>query len=182
MFKNEQNLTEGSILKNLIMFALPFVFANLLQALYGACDLIIVGHYTGESASISSVAIGAQVMFMVMSFIIGLTTGTTVLTGHMYGANRHEEIQKTVGTVFIFFMALAVAASLLILFFSPGLISIMQTPKEAYIGAIEYVKICSFGIVFIFLFNSFASILRGIGNSVAPMMFVGIGGISNIHS
>ena len=172
MFKNEQNLTEGSILKNLIMFALPFVFANLLQALYGACDLIIVGHYTGESASISSVAIGAQVMFMVMSFIIGLTTGTTVLTGHMYGANRYEEIQKTVGTVFIFFMALAVAASLLIFFFSPGLISIMQTPKEAYQSAVDYVAICSFGIIFIFLFNALASILRGVGNSHTPMMFI----------
>lgn len=180
MFKNEQNLTEGSILKNLIMFALPFVFANLLQALYGACDLIIVGHYTGESASISSVAIGAQVMFMVMSFIIGLTTGTTVLTGHMYGANRHEEIQKTVGTVFIFFMALAVAASLLIFFFSPGLISIMQTPKEAYQGAVDYVAICSFGIIFIFLFNALASILRGVGNSHTPMMFISLGCFINI--
>ncbi len=180
MFKKEQNLTEGSIPKTLILFALPFVIANFLQALYGACDLIIIGHFVGESAAISSVAIGAQIMHLVISFIIGLTTGTTVLIGQYYGADEMHEIQKVSGTVFIFFMLLSIVVFGLIYYFSPNLITLMQTPKEAYIGAIEYVKICSFGIVFIFLFNSFASILRGIGNSVAPMMFVGIGGISNI--
>ena len=132
MFQKEQNLTEGSIFKNLILFALPFVIANFLQALYGACDLIIIGHFTKESAAISSVAIGAQVMFMVMSFIIGLTTGTTVLIGHAYGANRHDEIQKTVGTVFLFFISLSFIVFFLMFFFAPNLISLMQTPKEAY--------------------------------------------------
>ena len=105
MFKSEQNLTEGSISKTLILFALPFVFANFLQALYGACDLIIIGHFTGGSSSISSVATGAQVMHIVISFIIGLTTGTTVLVGHAYGAGKKEEIEKIIGTVFIFFLS-----------------------------------------------------------------------------
>lgn len=180
MFKSEQNLTEGSILKNLITFAFPFVFANLLQALYGACDLIIIGHYTGKSASISSIAIGAQVMFMVTSFIIGLTTGTTVLIGHFFGAQKHEEIQKTIGTVFMFFITLSFIVFFLMYFFAPNLINIMQTPKEAYQGAVDYVEICSFGIIFIFLFNAFNSILRGVGNSHAPMMFVSLGCFINI--
>ena len=167
MFQKEQNLTEGSIFKNLILFALPFVIANFLQALYGACDLIIIGHFTKESAAISSVAIGAQVMFMVMSFIIGLTTGTTVLIGHAYGANRHDEIQKTVGTVFLFFISLSFIVFFLMFFF-------------AYQGAVDYVAICSFGIVLIFIFNALASVLRGVGNSHAPMLFISLGCFINI--
>ena len=180
MFQKEQNLTEGSIFKNLILFALPFVIANFLQALYGACDLIIIGHFTKESAAISSVAIGAQVMFMVMSFIIGLTTGTTVLIGHAYGANRHDEIQKTVGSVFLFFISLSFIVFFLMFFFAPNLISLMQTPKEAYQGAVDYVAICSFGIVLIFIFNALASVLRGVGNSHAPMLFISLGCFINI--
>ena len=180
MFQKEQNLTEGSIFKNLILFALPFVIANFLQALYGACDLIIIGHFTKESAAISSVAIGAQVMFMVMSFIIGLTTGTTVLIGHAYGANRHDEIQKTVGTVFLFFISLSFIVFFLMFFFAPNLISLMQTPKAAYQGAVDYVAICSFGIVLIFIFNALASVLRGVGNSHAPMLFISLGCFINI--
>ncbi len=94
MFKSEQNLTEGSISKTLILFALPFVFANFLQALYGACDLIIIGHFTGGSSSISSVATGAQVMHIVISFIIGLTTGTTVFGRSRLRCRQKEEIEK----------------------------------------------------------------------------------------
>lgn len=180
MFKAEQNLTEGSISKTLFIFALPFIVANLLQALYGACDLIIIGHFIQKSAAISSVAIGAQVMHLVMSFIIGITTGTTVLIGHAYGAKQNDEIEKITGTVLVFFLFLSIAVFILMFVFCPNLIQIMQTPKEAFSGALNYVKICSFGIVFIFLFNSFSSVLRGIGNSSAPMMFVAFGGFINI--
>lgn len=180
MFKSEQNLTEGSISKTLILFALPFVFANFLQALYGACDLIIIGHFTGGSSSISSVAIGAQIMHIVISFIIGLTTGTTVLVGHAYGAGKNEEIEKIIGTVFVFFLFLSLIVLSLMFCFAPGIVNIVKTPNSAYYGALEYVKICSFGVIFIFLFNVFSSVLRGVGNSYAPMIFVSIGGVANI--
>ena len=180
MFKSEQNLTEGSISKTLILFALPFVFANFLQALYGACDLIIIGHFTGGSSSISSVATGAQVMHIVISFIIGLTTGTTVLVGHAYGAGKKEEIEKIIGTVFIFFLSLALIVFLLMFHFAANIIQLVNTPDAAYMGALEYVTICSFGVFFIFLFNVFSSVLRGVGNSYAPMIFVSLGGVANI--
>ena len=180
MFKSEQNLTEGSISKTLILFALPFVFANFLQALYGACDLIIIGHFTGGSSSISSVATGAQVMHIVISFIIGLTTGTTVLVGHAYGAGKKEEIEKIIGTVFIFFLSLALIVFLLMFHCAANIIQLVNTPDAAYMGALEYVTICSFGVFFIFLFNVFSSVLRGVGNSYAPMIFVSLGGVANI--
>ncbi len=180
MFKSEQNLTEGSISKTLILFALPFIFANFLQALYGACDLIIIGHYTEGSSPISSVAVGAQVMHIVISFIIGLTTGTTVLTGHAYGAGKKDEIEKIIGTVFIFFITMSIIVSFLMYYFAPDIINWIKTPSAAYEGALEYVLICSFGIIFIFLFNVFSSILRGVGNSYAPMIFISIGCIANI--
>ncbi len=180
MFKSEQNLTEGSIPKTLILFALPFIFANFLQALYGACDLMIIGYFTKESSYISSVAVGAQVMHIVMSFIIGLTTGTTVLTGHAYGANKKEEVEKIAGTVFIFFLLIAMIVSFLMFYFAPNIIHLIKTPQSAYTGALEYVLICSFGIIFIFLFNVFSSVLRGVGNSYAPMIFISLGCIINI--
>lgn len=180
MFKSEANLTTGSIPKTLLLFAIPFIVANFLQALYGACDLIIIGHFMTSSAAISSVAIGAQVMHLVMAFIIGLTTGTTVSIGQDYGAKRNDEIEKTTGTVLLFFMGLSILVFLLMFIFSKNLITIMQTPPEAYFGALQYVKICSFGVVFIFLFNSFSSVLRGVGNSHAPMMFIALGGFLNI--
>ncbi len=180
MFKNEQNLTAGSISKTLILFALPFVFANFLQALYGACDLIIIGHFTGGSSSISSVAIGAQIMHIVMSFIIGLTTGTTIIVGHAYGAGKKEEIEKIIGTVFIFFIFLAVFIFFLMFYYAPDIVHLVKTPNIAYNGALEYITICSYGIIFIFLFNVFSSILRGIGNSYAPMIFISLGCLANI--
>ncbi len=180
MFKNEQNLTEGSISKTLILFALPFIFANFLQALYGACDLIIIGHYTEGSSNISSVAVGAQIMHLVMSFIIGLTTGTTVLTGHAYGGGKNEEIEKIIGTVFIFFLSFALLISFLIYCFAPNIVHLIKTPPAAYDGALEYISICSYGVIFIFLFNVFSSILRGVGNSYAPTIFISIGCITNI--
>lgn len=165
IFKTEVDLTTGNIPKTLLMFAIPFIVANFLQALYGACDLIIIGHFLSSSGAISSVAIGAQIMHLVMAFIIGLTTGTTVLIGQDYGAKRNDEIEKTTGTVLLFFLGLSFVVFVLMFLFSKNLIEIMQTPKEAFFGALQYVKICSFGIIFIFLFNSFSSILRGVGNS-----------------
>lgn len=180
MASTEKDLTKGSIAKNLFLYAMPFVCANFLQALYGACDLIIVGRYVQNSAAISSVAIGAQIMHIVMCFIVGLMVGTTVLTGHAYGAGKNEEIERITGTIFSFFIWLSVFVTVLFYIFAPNLISIMQTPQEAYQGALDYVRACSFAILFIFLFNALSSVLRGVGNSFAPMLFVSIGALINI--
>jgi len=180
MFQKEQNLTEGSIPKTLVIFAIPFMIANFLQALYGACDLIIIGRFTGDCVPISSVATGAQIMHIVISFIIGLTIGTTVLIGHAYGAKQNDEIEKISGTIFKFFIVFSIFVTALMFFLAPNLITIMKTPPEAHLDALSYVKICSLGIFFIFLFNALASVLRGVGNSFAPMMFVALGGFLNI--
>ena len=102
----EQNLTKGNITPQLIRFALPYMAANLLQALYGTADTVIVGQFT-NAAGLSAVAIGSQFMFLINGLIIGLSMGGTILIGRYFGAKQNKDITETIGTMFTIFGAIA---------------------------------------------------------------------------
>jgi len=175
----EQNLTEGSIYKSLINFSIPFIIANLIQALYGTADLLVVGLFT-DTAGLSSVAVGAQVMQIVNGLITGLTMGGTILVGQYYGARKNKDTSETIGTM----LCLGVFASLLItglmLLITNPLLNALKTPSEAYVDAMKYVMICSSGVVFITGYNSISAILRGLGDSKRPVYFIAIACVVNI--
>ena len=174
-----KNLTVGDFRKNLAAFAVPFLFANMLQALYGATDLFVVGRYKSASA-IVAVNIGSQIMQMITSFIIGCSMGTTVLLGRSVGALDQEgEKNALAGTVKLFTL-FAVAATPVMLLLSRSAVVWMQTPADAQKEAVIYVLICALGIPFITIFNVVSSIFRGLGDSKTPMRIVFIACIINI--
>lgn len=175
----EKDLTQGNLVTTLLMFALPYVGANFLQALYGAADLIIVGKFC-DSSVISAVATGSQLLQTLIFFITGLTVSATVLIGRAYGAKEYTNIIKIINTMTVCFIAAAIFLSTLIIAFDNPLLKILQTPIEAFQSTKDYVFVCALGLVFIFAYNAISAVLRGLGNSIMPMYFVAVSCFMNI--
>lgn len=180
MGKQQNFLTEGPVMKSLLGFTIPFLLANLLQSLYSAVDLIVIGHFTNDSVTISAVASGGQVILTVSCFIIGLTTGGTVLVGQFFGGNRIKEVNETVKTMITFFVSIAVVMTILMMFGTGWLASITNIPTEALAQAKQYIYISSAGIIFIFGYNMVSAILRGVGNSITPLLIVALACVFNL--
>ncbi len=175
----EKDLTQGNLVTTLLMFALPYVGANFLQALYGAADLIIVGKFC-DSSVISAVATGSQLLQTLIFFITGLTVSATVLIGRAYGAKEYTNIIKIINTMTVCFIAAAIFLSTLIIAFDNPLLKILQTPIEAFQSTKDYVFVCALGLIFIFAYNTISAVLRGLGNSIMPMYFVAVSCFMNI--
>ena len=175
----EKNLTEGSIWKTLVIFAVPFLVANILQSLYGAVDLFVVGRYCG-AGSVAAVSTGTQVTQIVTSLITGLTLGSTILIGQFMGSRDYALVKQTIGTTLTVFAAVAILLTVGMLAFLQPLLVILQTPAESFELTAQYVTVCSLGNIFICGYNAISAILRGYGDSARPMMFVGIACVMNI--
>lgn len=173
------DLTQGSVPRVLLQFAVPFLLANLLQALYGGADLFVVGWYD-DAAAVSAVAVGSQVMQTITGIILGLTTGVTVLIAMNTGARDYEKVARTIGTAAVSFLGLAVVLTAVMCLFHRQVTSLMHTPPEALTDTLHYVLICSLGIPFIMGYNVVCGILRGMGDSRSPLYFVGTACAINI--
>lgn len=172
-------LTEGSIFKSLMRFSFPFLLASLLQALYGAADLFVVGQYA-NSAAVSAVAIGSQVMQTITGVILGITTGGTILIGQYLGAKREKDMAKTVGTIICVFGLFSIVLTIFMTLFTNPIATIMHTPVESLKYTQQYIFICSCGIPFIIGYNAVSGILRGMGDSKTPLYFIAIACVINI--
>ncbi len=175
----QKDLTKGNLVTTLLAFALPYIGANFLQALYGAADLLIVGRFC-DSSAVSAVATGSQLMQTLVFFITGLTVSATVLIGKAFGAKQYGSITKIINTMSICFFVAGVILSFCTIAFVMPLLNVLQTPVESLNAAKDYVVICSYGLLFIFAYNAISAILRGLGNSVAPMVFVAVSCFINI--
>lgn len=175
----EKDLTQGNLISTLLLFAFPYIIANFLQALYGAADLIIVGKFC-DSTVVSAVATGSQLLQTLIFFITGLTVSATVLIGKAFGAKEFEKIEKIINTMNVCFIVAAIIMSILVIFFDNNLLKLLKTPLEAFNDTRDYIFICAIGLIFIFGYNAISAILRGLGNSIAPMYFVAISCIVNI--
>lgn len=175
---HEASLTKGNIYTTMIKFAIPFLFANLLQALYGAADLLIVGWFS-DSAGLSAVATGSQILQTLTCTIVGLATGGTVLIGRFLGMGREEDVKRTIGTMFTLFSVLAAFTALLLVFARP-VVALMQAPPEAFDQTVQYTFLCGCGVFFIFGYNAISAVLRGMGDSKNPLLFVAIACVCNI--
>lgn len=175
----EKNLTEGSIFKNIWIFALPYFLSYFLQTLYGMADLFIAGQFNSADV-ISAVAIGSQVMHMFTVIIVGLAMGGTVLIGQAVGAKDGRKASKVTGNTITIFAFVAVFTTLLLLVLCPQIVNVMATPEESVNETLDYLRICFTGIPFIIAYNVIASIFRGIGDSKSPMIFVAISCVLNI--
>ncbi|WP_026881609.1 MATE family efflux transporter [Clostridium akagii] len=177
--EQQNNLLEGNIVKTLLIFAGPFLVANLLQALYGAADLLIVGKFS-SSAEVSAVATGSQFMQTITGVIVGINTGATVLIGQYFGKKKYKHIADTMGTVICIFAIMAVILTVVMVVFTGNITTLMRTPVQATEYTKEFILISSCGIPFIIGYNAVSGILRGLGNSKAPLFFIAIACLINI--
>lgn len=177
--QKEHDFTQGAILPALLKFALPVLLALLLQAMYGAVDLQVVGKF-GTAADISAVSTGSQIMQSVTVVITGLAMGVTVLLGQKLGEDKPEEAGRAVGSGICLFAAVALVVTALMLAAAPQLATVMHAPADAYAGTVAYVRICSGGALFIVAYNLLGSIFRGLGDSRMPLLTVFIACVLNI--
>ena len=175
----ERDLTKGSVLKNIVVFSLPFLLSYFLQVLYGMADLFIVSQFNGTE-SITAVSIGSQIMHMLTVMIVGLAMGGTVAIGKAYGAKNREETSLAIGNTITIFAIVAVVLTLVLTACVGPIVSVMSTPVEAVEGTVSYLIICFFGIPFITAYNIISCIFRGLGDSKSPMYFIIVACICNI--
>jgi len=149
--RKSYNFTEGPILRSLISFSLPVLAALLLQTMYGAVDLLIVGQFGGELADVfvSAVSTGSQVMHTATVVITGISMGLTVYVGKKIGAGEKEEAGRIIGSGIVLFAALSLVLTVLMVIFAPQLSMLMKAPEEAFEQTVAYVAICSAGSIFI---------------------------------
>ena len=166
----QRDLTVGSPTKILFTFALPFFIANLLQAMYMAVDLLVIGQFCTGAQSTAAVANGGQAMMLLMLFVIGLSTGMTVIIGKYFGEKDFESLQRFIGSSLTLFFLLTLVMTALAFLLAPLLLKFINTPEEAYNDALTYIYICSAGLIFTIGYNVPSGILRGVGNSVYPMI------------
>ena len=177
--KFRQDLTQGSVGKQLIKFSVPFLLSNLLQAFYSVADMIIVGRLCGTHG-ITGVNIGSQINILVTGAALGLAVGGTVLIAQYGGAKKYDDQRKTIGTLFTMYMLLAVVFTAVMLLLGDTLLRVLKTPEIAFVEAENYYMICMSGIIFMFAYNVISAILRGMGDSKRPLYFVLIATIVNI--
>lgn len=175
----EINLSEGSILKNIIRFSLPYLLSCFLQAFYGLADLFIAGQFNGSS-TISAVSIGSQVMHMLTVIIVGLAMGTTVAIGHSIGSNENQKVKDIIGNTVILFTVFSVLLTIILVINAGNITDILSTPAKARTETISYLSITLGGTVFITAYNYLSSIFRGLGDTKTPMKFIAVSGAINI--
>ena len=175
----EQRLLKENTFKALMIFALPYMFSNLLQVFYGSADMFVVGQF-GHTFDVSGVSIGSQTMSLITNLVLGLTTGVTVLLGQYLGSKSYRDLSKTIGGAIVLFLIIALGLTFVMLSFNNEITLLMNTPKEAIEATKSYLSICSAGIIFIVGYNVVSSILRGLGDSKTPLLFVFIACMINI--
>ena len=176
---NNADFTTGNIPKKLIAFMLPILGALVLQAMYSAVDLMIVGHF-GTTEGISGVSIGASIVHLFTFLVVSLTTGVTVLMGQYIGQGNPERIGSLLGHAICFFLALGAFLSFVMIVCARPIALIMQAPEESLELTILYIRICGGGFLFVVFYNFISCIFRGMGDSRLPLLFVFIACIANM--
>lgn len=173
------DFTQGSILKKLSLFMLPVLGALILQAAYGAVDLLVVGQF-GSTAGLSAVSTGSQVLNLVTFVVTQLAMGVTVLIARYLGEKRPDRIGAVLGGAAVVFTILAAVMFVLLVGFARPIAVLMQVPEEAVGLTASYVRICGGGILFIVAYNLLSAVFRGLGDSRSPLLFVLVACVVNI--
>ncbi len=173
------DFTEGSIFRKMIRFMIPILAALILQAAYGAVDLLVVGHF-GTTAGLSGVSTGSQVLNLVTFVITSLAMGITVLIARYLGEKRPDDIGPAIGGSAVVFGIITSFLFVLMIVFARPISILMQAPEEAVEQTAQYVRICGSGIFFIVAYNLLSAIFRGLGDSRSPLLFVAVACLVNI--
>ncbi len=179
MKKYTTDFTVGNVTPALIKFATPLFLTSLLQVFYSMVDMIIVGQVMGD-VGLSAVSIGCDVTNLLAFVAMGFAAAGQVVISQLLGSGRRSEVAGFIGTMCTFLVASATVFSIVGYFCRDVLLVLMNTPGEAYSEALNYSTICIFGMVFIYGYNAASAILRGMGDSKHPLLFIGISSVVNI--
>lgn len=173
------DLTTGSVTRNLLMFAYPFILSNLFQVLYTMVDMAIVGKVVGNSGQ-AAVSVGGDMLQLCTFFCMGFAGAGQIMIAQYVGAGDRESIKRTIGTMFTFIMLIGVVLTVISVGMVDTFLRLMSTPAEAYAQARAYSLVCFSGLIFIFGYNVVSSILRGMGDSTRPFIFIAIASVINV--
>lgn len=172
-------MTEGNIATALLKFSIPMILGNLLQQLYNVVDTFIVGHYIGTDA-LAAVGSSFTLMTFLTSMILGLCMGSGVLFSMFYGAKEHDKMKVSFFVSFVGIAIFSIILQIICLLLINQILVFMNIPGDIYKATYDYLFIIFMGIIFTFLYNYFASLLRALGNSKTPLVFLAIAAIINI--
>ena len=174
-----KDFTQGKIPKQLLFFTLPFMASNALQVLYSTIDMMIVGKFVG-TAGLSAVAQSSQIVNFATMVCLGVSNAGQVLVSQAIGSGKKEKLNNIIGTLFLILMIMAIAFSTVILSFKTKILNLMNVPSQSYKMAMQYLIICISGLVFTAGYNMVSSVLRGMGDSKRPLLFIVIASVVNL--
>ncbi len=174
-----KDYTKGNLPRQILLFSLPFMLSNALQVLFSIVDMIVVGKVIGPSG-LSAVSTASHVVTFMTMLCLGFSTGGQVYISQLIGANKKEDLNKAIGTLFTFTVILGLVMTAIGLTLATPILKLMKTPEEAFGDAVSYLLICSGGIIFTFGYNCISAILRGMGNSTQPFVYIVIAAVINV--
>ncbi len=181
--KNETSmitdLTQGNVVKLLLIFSAPLFVSNVLQSVYNIVDMIVIGRVVGGTG-MSAVSTGGNILSLLMFLAMGFSSAGQILIARYVGADDRLSIKKVIGSMFTLLLAMSVAMALICFIFRNQILHLVNTPEEAYQFTMDYTVICIFGLVFIYGYNIVSAILRGMGDSKRPFYFVAVATVVNI--
>ena len=174
-----RDFTKGNITKGLIVFSAPLFLSNLLQIVYNMVDMVVVGIFCGTEG-ISAVSVGGDVVALLTFLGMGFGGAAQVIVARYIGGGRRERLGKFIGTASVFMLSATLVISVLGLVFRHQILILMNTPTEAYTGALDYSVVSMLGLVFIYGYNMVSAVLRGMGDSKHPFIFIGVAAALNV--
>ena len=175
----QKDLTQGSITKTLLLFAMPMIAGNLLQQFYNIADTLIVGRFLGAEA-LAAVGSSYTLMTFLTSILLGLSMGSGAVFSIYYGEKNEEKLKESMVAAFWLILVVALVLNVIVFLCIHPIMNFLQVPEEIYDIMKEYLWIVFCGIFASFLYNYFASLLRAVGNSMAPLMFLAVSAVLNI--
>ena len=177
---DKNDLTTGVVWKKLLVFLVPIAAGTIIQQLYNAVDGLIVGRFVGTDALAAVGGSSAQIINVLVGFFVAMTAGAAVVIGQIYGAGRKEDLTQAIGNAVAAMTMIGVGLMIVGLAASPWLLELLNTPRETIAGASLYLRIYFLGVPFVMLLNMESSILRALGDSFHPFLYMVVGCVLNI--
>ena len=174
-----RDFTTGPVLRSLLVFSFPLFLSNLLQALYNLVDMIVVGQVVG-APGLSGISVGGDVLAMLTFLAMGFADASQVIISMYIGSGLKDKLSRFIGTMATFMILCAVCVSVLFLLLRGQILSLLNTPAESWEQAMAYATTCMCGLIFIYGYNVVSAIMRGLGDSKRPFLFIAIAAVLNV--
>lgn len=178
--KNKLELTEGPIVRQLLLFFFPIMFGTFFQQLYNTIDAVVVGRYVGSNALAAVGGSSGLIVNLIVGFFVGLTAGASVIVSQFFGSGDRAKVSKSIQTIYGFSIIGGIIISIIGVLAAPGLLHLLQTPADIYADSLLYLRVFLSGLLFVFIYNTGAALLRALGDSKRPLSYLIICCIANI--